>query len=220
MRLYLKIRTTGTIIPFDHQHLMAGTIHKWLGEDNPYHGQPSLFCFSNLKIGQVAEDGFVIQDESEFFISSCDNQFLGRILEGVQRDPEMFFGLCVNEVYLIPTPDLSNRVVFYPASPILIKRRIGDRVAHVTFRDPTAGELLKETLLTRMKQAGKSFSDDFQIHFNTHFPRAKTRLVNYKGVGNRANICPVIILGNNEVKQFAWEVGLGNSTGIGFGAIK
>jgi CRISPR/Cas system endoribonuclease Cas6 (RAMP superfamily) len=34
------------------------------------------------------------------------------------------------------------------------------------------------------------------------------------------NWCPIIIKGKPETKLFAWNVGLGNSTGIGFGAIK
>lgn len=220
MRLHLKVYSPGTKIPFDHQHLMVGAIHKWLGAQNPYHGHPALYSFSNLKISQVAEDGFVVQDMTEFFISSCDNELLRRLLAGIQADPELFHGLRVDEVILLPTPDLSSRVLFYPASPILIKRRIGDRIEHVLYKDPEAGKFLKETLLRKMKQAGRSISHDFQIHFDAHSPRAKTRLVNYRGISNRASICPVVILGSNEVKQFAWEVGLGNSTGIGFGAIK
>lgn len=44
-------------------------------------------------------------------------------------------------------------------------------------------------------------------------------MVTYRGIGNRANMCPVIIDGRPETKAFAWEVGIGNSTGIGFGSI-
>jgi CRISPR-associated endoribonuclease Cas6 len=45
-------------------------------------------------------------------------------------------------------------------------------------------------------------------------------MIIYKGIANKANWCPVIIKGRPETKLFAWNVGLGNSTGIGFGAIK
>ena len=43
---------------------------------------------------------------------------------------------------------------------------------------------------------------------------------NYNGVENKASWCPVIVEGKPETKAFAWNVGLGNSTGIGLGAIK
>ena len=58
------------------------------------------------------------------------------------------------------------------------------------------------------------------IQFEANYPNSRTKKITYKGVQNRANWCPVIIEGKPETKLFAWNVGLGNSTGIGFGAIK
>lgn len=45
-------------------------------------------------------------------------------------------------------------------------------------------------------------------------------LIDYRGVKNKASWCPIRIIGNAETKLFAWNAGIGNSTGIGFGAIK
>jgi len=70
-----------------------------------------------------------------------------------------------------------------------------------------------------MKLAGLA-DDQFDIRFDTSYPRAKPRKINYKGIENKASWCPVIIKGSPETKLFAWNVGLGNSTGIGFGAIR
>ena len=39
------------------------------------------------------------------------------------------------------------------------------------------------------------------------------------GIKNKASICPVIVKGTSEQIAFAWNVGVGNSTGIGFGAL-
>lgn len=47
----------------------------------------------------------------------------------------------------------------------------------------------------------------------------RIKLMTYKGIKNKASMCPVIIKGTLQSKQFAWNVGIGNSTGIGFGAI-
>jgi hypothetical protein len=41
----------------------------------------------------------------------------------------------------------------------------------------------------------------------------------YRNISMRVNKCPVIIKGRPETKSFAWNVGIGNSTGIGLGAI-
>ena len=45
-------------------------------------------------------------------------------------------------------------------------------------------------------------------------------MVTYNGIKNRASLVPIVIEGTTEQITFAWSVGLGNSTGIGFGALK
>jgi len=62
--------------------------------------------------------------------------------------------------------------------------------------------------------------ETFNIRFESSYAKAGTKKVTYNGIENRASWCPAIIEGNAETKLFAWNVGLGNSTGIGFGAIK
>jgi CRISPR-associated endoribonuclease Cas6 len=78
---------------------------------------------------------------------------------------------------------------------------------------------MKETLQTKLEKAGIE-SEDFEIKFNPLIGKATTKLVRYKSIENRASWCPITINGSNKLKQFAWNVGIGNSTGIGFGAIK
>ncbi|MGN9307593.1 CRISPR-associated endoribonuclease Cas6 [Enterococcus faecium] len=58
------------------------------------------------------------------------------------------------------------------------------------------------------------------MSFDRTYYAAKTKLVYYKNIGNKTSICPVIIEGTPEQIAFAWNVGVGNSTGIGFGALK
>ena len=70
-----------------------------------------------------------------------------------------------------------------------------------------------------MKKVGLE-DDRLEISFDLKYPKAGTKLIDYSGIKNRANWCPVIIKGKPETKLFAWNVGLGNSTGIGFGAIQ
>jgi len=70
-----------------------------------------------------------------------------------------------------------------------------------------------------MQVAGLT-DDTLELRFDKDYPRASTKLVDYDGIKNRASWCPVIMKGKPETKLFAWNVGLGNSTGIGFGAVK
>ena len=218
MRIHLQIEATNQIVPFDHQPLLVGTIHKWLGE-NAEHGEVSLYSFSRLERGKVIKNGLKFNMGASFFISSYDVELIKKMVWGIQQDKTMFCGFTVREIVLEQDPDLSKREQFFVASPIFIKRRFENDLEHILYTDERAPQLLKETLQTKMKLAGIS-DNDFEIYFDASHTKAGTKLVNYKGIMNRASWCSVIIKGSPETKLFAWNVGIGNSTGIGFGAIK
>jgi CRISPR-associated endoribonuclease Cas6 len=218
MRIHLKIQTSNKIIPFDHQPLLTGTIHKWLGW-NEEHGKVSLYSFSQLEGGKATSDGLRFERFTSFFFSSHNSDLIKKMVLGIQADPALFLGLAVMEIVIQEDPDFADRNLFFNASPVFIKRRVEDRINHIRFDDPLAGSYLKETLQTKMGEAGID-DESFEIRFETTYTKAGTKKITYNGIQNRANWCPVIIEGTPETKLFAWNVGLGNSTGIGFGAIK
>lgn len=183
------------------------------------HGKVSLFSFSWLTGGKKHQDGLLFQNGSSFFFSAFDAGLIKKMISGIQKNPTLFDGLSVVEVVIQENPDLSTVSNFQVASPILIKRRVDDRIDHILYDDPKAGEYLKETLQTRMKEAGL-IDESLEIHFDTSSPYAKRKNLVYNNVNNICSWCPVIINAKPETKLFAWNVGLGNSTGIGLGAIR
>lgn len=217
MRIHLSIRTAENIIPFDHQHLLTGTIHKWLGE-NQEHGKTSLFSFSQLIGAKVTPKGFKFDRSTSFFISAHDTGIIKDLIRGIKQEPVMFNSFKVDEVIIQEDPDLADKELFFLASPVFIKRKIDDRVEHIIYNNPRAGDYLTETMKTKMEIAGL-VDQRLKIGFDSSYTRATTKMITYNGIKNRANCCPVIIKGDPETKVFAWNVGLGNSTGIGFGAI-
>ena len=134
-------------------------------------------------------------------------------------DRSMFGGLTVSEIVLQEDPDFTTRNLFFTASPIFIKRKIDENIEHIIYTDERASAFMKETLETKMEKAGLR-DDSLTIRFDSTYRKAGTKIITYNGIQNRASWCPVIIEGKPETKLFAWNVGLGNSTGIGFGAIK
>lgn len=218
MRLHFKIKTSRKALPFDHLPLLTGTIHKWIGRNNE-HGDVSLYSFSQLEGGKASPHGLVFENGTYFFFSSHHPDLIKRIIAGVQADPNMFNDLSVFEMIIQEDPDLNDKEQFAIGSPIFIKRKIDDKIEHILFDDPRANTYLMETLQTKMRKAGLT-DDSLNIQFDTNYNKAGTKKITYNGVQNRASWCPVIIQGKPETKLFAWNVGLGNSTGIGFGAIK
>ncbi len=156
---------------------------------------------------------------SSFFLSAHDENIIKKIVGGIQQDASMFDGLKIVELVIQEDPDLSTVSSFQVASPILIKRRVDNRIDHILYDDPKAGEYLKETLQTRMKEVGL-VDESLEIYFDTTSPYTKRKNLVYNKVNNICSWCPVVINAKPETKLFAWNVGLGNSTGIGLGAIR
>lgn len=219
MRLHIKTSANNAIIPFDYQQKLTGVLHKWLGENNPEHGEVSLYSFSWLKNTKVTSKGLNCPKGTSFFISFYDTQRLKKVLSNIRTEPEMFCGMFVEDVVIEDTPDLTQQEQFSLGSPILIKRPMNGKITEFYYDNPESGKLLEETLRTKMKLARIPDDDTLSIAFNLSYAKKKTKLVWYDNISNKANMCPIIIKGSNLTKQFAWNVGLGNSTGIGFGSI-
>jgi len=224
MRIHIKTTPSKQTLDFNHLHLLTGTIHKWFGENN-FHDDISLYSFSHLMGAKAENGGLNFAHGANFFISCWDNDLAKLLVKGIQDDPEMFFGLKAKELLLQENPDLSGKTYFQVGSPVFIQRnRDNGKKRFYYFNDDEAPRLMQETLLTKMTKAGLPPDETLKIRFDQDYHRKNTKKINYKH-GNeiieiRANWCPLIIEGKPETKQFAWNVGIGNSTGIGFGAIK
>jgi CRISPR-associated endoribonuclease Cas6 len=156
---------------------------------------------------------------AKLLMSFYDDEYLKQVVRSILKDSEMCYGMKVTDVSIEATPDLADRTVFQWASPVFIRRFEGEIDTHYTFKDENAGKFMEETLLHKMKIAGLPGDESLRIRFDTSSVDKRTKVIDYRGIKNRVNLCPVIMEGKPETKAFAWNVGLGNSTGIGFGAI-
>ena len=219
MRLQIITSPNTSLVPFNYQQKLTGVIHKWLGENNQEHGEISLYSFSWLQNTSVSQEGLSYPKGAKWFISFHDHKRAKDVLSNIRIKPEMFYGMTAEEVIIEETPDLSNRELFLLGSPVLIKRLENGKTVEYDFESPASGKLLEDTLRTKMQRAGLPDDDTLRIAFDLSYAKKKKKLVWYDGISSKANMCPVIIKGNNVTKQFAWNVGLGNCTGIGFGSI-
>ena len=218
MRIHLKTTANTSPVPFNYQQKLVGTIHKWIG-NNSIHDKISLYSFSWLNGGRKVGNTLDFSNGASLFISFYDEHIIKQIIKTILDDPEMFCGLTVTDIMIDDEPDLENRERFDCASPIFIKRKIEDgTIKQYNFNDQEANSLLKETLLSKMKEVGLN-DETLEIKFDTSFDKKKLKFVRYHDIGNKASFCPVIIKAKPETKLFAWNVGIGNCTGIGFGAI-
>ncbi len=220
MRLHFEIGSSRRVLPYNYQNRLTGAIHKWLGHENPYHGQASLYSFSLLNGGEsVDKRGLRFPRGGQWFISAFQPDFIKKIMEGVLRDPSITADLSVREMMLQEDPDFGQAHVFKVGSPVLVKQRQpDDTIHHCIFSEETSDLLLTENLRGKLLHGGLS-ADDVKVEFRRDYPGARAKVLHYNDIRNRVNFCPIAISGSPEQLAFAWNVGVGNSTGIGYGSL-
>lgn len=219
MRLYIKLSSNTSLIPFNYQHLLTGVVHKWIGENNKEHGNRSLYSFSWLQNTVATKQGLNLKRDAYFFISAYDTDFIKNVTKGILQNPETFCGSTVVDVQIKNDVAFGTEERFFLNSPILIRQREGEKTKHITYLDDNFNQLLTENLKVKLHQANLP-EDGVEVELDTTYHSPTTKLVNYKGIKNKTTLAPIIIKGSPEQIAFAWAVGLGNSTGIGFGSLK
>lgn len=220
MRLHLTTNSSRRMLSYNYQNRLTGAIHKWLGPDNPYHGQSALFSFSLLNGGESVEgQGMRFPRGARWFISAFHPEFIKRLMQGILRDPVITEDLAVREMIIQEEPDFGQAHIFRVGSPVLVKHRLPDNSTHhCVFSEEAADALLTETLRGKLIHAGLS-ADGLRVEFRRDHPGARAKVLHYNTIKNRVNFCPVAISGSPEQLAFAWNVGVGHSTGIGFGSL-
>lgn len=221
MRINLKVSPNKEMIPYDHLPALAGTLHKWLGPNSEHNGL-SLYSFSWLQNGIASKNGINFPNGTSWIVSAFNDDFLRRSIEGILKAPEIRWGMKVTELTIQMLPDFRDHdeTRFLVNSPILVKRSVengGEK--HFLYTDTESDNLLTETLKRKLRAAQLDDSD-ISVRFDRDYHKAKTQLVKYRQINNRCSYCPVLIKGSAAQKSFAWTVGIGNSTGIGFGSLK
>ena len=222
MRIVIHTTPNSSIVSFDYQQKLVGTIHKWLG-NNEIHDNISLYSFSWLLGGKmIRNQGYTFPDGASFFVSFYEEEYLRLLIRTILSDPEMFCGLKVRDISIVNQPVFSEDAQYFRlASPIFIKR-LQDGTRNYKFYlydDEVSNTLMTETLKHKMKEASLPEDGTLKVEFDLTYPQKQVKMVTIHGIKSKASMCPVIIHGSPRSKLFAWTVGIGNSTGSSFGSL-
>ncbi len=219
MRIYLHLTPNTEPVPFDYQQNLVGAFHKWLGE-NELHDDISLYSLSWLAHGHRRGQSLDFPGGSIFQISSPSDDLLASLLQGVVAGHQIAWGMEVYEITIQRTPTFGSKRRFLVQSPVLTKKKRENAKHHQYYYpgDPEADSIMTHIMRRKLEKAG--LNTDVEVVFDKQYKKVDIRKITYKGIDIKASICPVIVSGDPAAVQFAWEVGVGNSTGIGFGALK
>lgn len=217
MRIHLNLTSNTQVVPFNYQQNLVGTFHKWLGK-NQLHDNLSLYSLSWLIKGKMAKNGLSFPDGAQWFISSIDTEVIRNVMFGIHEDPKVNWGMEVQEIIFQMEPEFRNEAWFKVCSPVFIKRTFDKKIKYYLYNDPESGLLMTETLQSKLRNSGLNHMG-VEVKFDTNYPNPQTKKITFNNIHCRASLCPVKIKGTPEQIAFAWNVGVGNSTGIGFGSL-
>lgn len=221
MRLHLYL-TTPSVIPFEYLATLKSAFHRWAGHNPALHNGLSLYSYSWLHGGRAGHGGIRFAEGASWFVSAPDETLIHELVSGVVRAPALDLGLAVRDVRMQRAPEFAaGEQPFRVASPVFLKHEVerGKPAEHLLPGHELADELLTATLRHKLRQAGLDDTGAAVRFDPAHISTAKSKLFQYKQVQCRGSICPVLVAGSAEQIQFAWEVGVGHSTGIGCGAL-
>ena len=221
MRLHFILSPNQQPVPFAYQHYLTGAFHKWLGRRNDLHDSLSLYSLSWLYHGHAKDGAIEFPRGAHWFLSVYDESRIETIVNNALADPEVCYGMRVIRIEQQETPVFGSYYAFKVGSPILAKsKEVDGKVKHYIYSDPEADATLTATLRHKIDCAGLGAPhNQVTVRFDRSYRAPKTKLVTIKDIANRASICPVIIEGTPEAVAFAWNVGIGHGTGIGFGCL-
>jgi len=223
MRLHLTLTPNTKKVPFNYQHQLTGALHKWLGQ-NDLHDKISLYSFSWLR-GNVdtVNGGLNFPQGARWFIKCWDEDIIQTLKKGLKDDTSVICGMKVYKKSVKLTPNFGSVFRFEVDSPVLTRMTRDDKSRkHLTFEDEKSDASLTRTLRSKLKEAGFSNGDsEVIVGFDRSYKNAHTKLIEIKdGIKLKTSICPVIVAGTPSAVQFAWNVGIGEMTGSGFGCLK
>ena len=105
------------------------------------------------------------------------------------------------------------------------RRRDDGSREYLLYDDERADAALTRTLRRKVDAAGLDVAPDaVRVRFDRGDDGADTKLATIEKDGHeihhKGSVCPIIVEGPTEASRFAWNVGVGELTGSGFGALR
>ena len=226
MRIRINFTKNTVGVPINNQHLLNTYIHlKCLGYGNEYHNAHSNYSISGLCGGRMNPDKETLNFENGAFIVATteDTTFLGKFVSGVVSNPIFTHGMSFCGIEYITDSDLCNDYNYFQTlSPIIVKLSEVDRKTEfLTVDNPRFNELLTNNVRNKLQKINPALDlSKFKIELvkdTKNVPKIKRVLV--KNVLNVANHCTLKVYGGKQVANILYNLGIGKSTGSGFGTI-
>lgn len=239
MRLKINLKAKKNFkVPFSYNHILSSIIYNKIVDLDLAHelhtsNSFKFFNFSQLNIPKrkIVDDGIIAKNgKMNFYLSSPDDLLIKNLVSGFVDDLEIKFKndtLIVEKVEALKTPDFTEKSEFKTISPINIRdmREVNGVIKRVDlapsdkFFNGIENNLIKKYCIFNDIE-----STDKKIKVYSEMANVKRKRITIpKGPNttyHRAYMMDLILEGDIDLIEFAYDVGLGEKNSMGFGMVK
>lgn len=239
MRLKIILKGKNNFkVPFNYNHILSAIIYNKIADlnfANELHSSKSFkfFTFSQIYIPKrrIVKDGIIAKDGViSFYISSPNDFLIKSLVDGFLEDLEISFQnqkLTIQKIEALKTPEFSSKSEFKTLAPIIVRTKkeingelkIWDLAPSDKFFKSLENNLIKKYIkFNNLTKTDKKIN----IYSDMNFVKRKRISIN-KGnatTHHRAYMMDLILEGDLDLIEFAYDVGIGEKNSMGFGMVK
>lgn len=238
LKITLKSKKNRLKIPFNYNHIVSAIIYNKIHDlefAQKLHSSNSykFFTFSSIHIHKFRQvkDGFLSQNGTiDFLISSPDDYLIKTLVEGFLEDQTVNFigdDLLVQKIELLPVPDFEEKANVNAISPIIVRtKKEVDGKLKIWDLNPGDGQFyrnLENNLIKKYKEFNGLEEIDKKIKISSEMRNVKRKRITIdKGeeqTFHRAFLMDLVLEGDLDLIKFAYDAGLGEKSGLGFGMV-
>lgn len=238
MRLKINLKAKKDFkIPFNYNHILSAIIYNKIADMDlaqKLHSSNSFkfFNFSQINVPnrKIDKEGIHSLDGNiNFLLSSPDNTLLKNLVEGFVDDFEVKFlnePLHVEKIEVLRTPNFATTSEFKTLSPIIIRSKEKNEGA-IKVRDLAPSDKFFKGIETNLVKKYLQFNGlrekNLQIKIYSEMSNVKRKRIainkGSKTTYHRAYMMDIVLEGDIELINFAYDCGLGEKNSMGFGMI-
>lgn len=204
--MILQIHIKPKVLDFGYHDELVDKFHFWNRHQND-HNDLSLYSYSWIR--GVRQQGDKLVPVAKYMVWTVGlHQGAEKFVKAIASDPEVLG----SDVYMLTKRDplYKGRDIMQLTSPVLLKK---EKKFLKPF-DPGSDEIINRIMKKKIAAAG--LDGELEMHF---FAGGRSKLINISSINNKAHFGMVNIKGDPQLVEFARTVGIGHSTGCGFGAL-
>lgn len=239
MRLKIHLKGKENLkIPFNYNHILSAIIYNKIADlDFAYklHSANSFkfFTFSQINFNKkpIINQGLTATDgKINFLLSSPNDYLIKSLVDGFLEDLEIKFKnktLKIEKIEALKNPDFKEKSEFKTISPIIVRsKKIVDGKEKIWDLAPCDDffKAIEKNLIKKYLIFNDSKDTDKQIKAYSEMANVKRKRISIdkgdKTTFHRAYMMDLILEGDTDLINFAYDTGISEKNSMGFGMLK